>query len=247
MEAKEINQEFAMPTVLITGANRGLGLELTTQYCADGWNVIAACRNPSDGPELQVLDQKYPSLNVHALDVADFAAIDNLAATLKARPIDVLINNAGLFGPKAKAEGDPRQEFGHMDYDMWAQLFRVNTMAPMKMAEAFVGHVAASTQKRIVTITSSVGSITRADGQIHAYRTSKAAANMLMHNLSFDLQAKGIITAAFCPGWIKTRMGGPDAPLEAPEAMTRLRTVIADLTLSTSGRFWLYNGDLLPW
>lgn len=236
-----------MPTALITGANRGLGLELTRQYCADGWNVIAACRMPNDAPELQALDKQYPSLNVHALDVANFAAIDTLAADLKGRPIDLLINNAGLFGPKAKAEGDPRQEFGHMDYEIWAELFRVNTMAPMKMAEAFVANVAASTQKKIVTITSSVGSITRADGQFHAYRTSKSAANMLMHNLSFDVQAQGIITAAFCPGWVKTRMGGADAPLEAPQAIASLRQVIAGLSLGTSGRFWLYNGDILPW
>ncbi len=236
-----------MPTVLITGANRGLGLELTRQYCAEGWNVIATARNPNDGPDLQALDQQHPHLNVHALDVSDFTAIDKLAATLKGRPIDVLINNAGLFGPKAKAEGDLRQDFGHMDYDMWADLFRVNTMAPMKMAEAFASNIATSTQKKIVTITSSVGSITRSDGQFYAYRTSKSAANMLMHNLSFDLEPKGIITAAFCPGWIKTRMGGPDAPLEAPEAITSLRQVIANLTLGTSGRFWLYNGDIIPW
>lgn len=236
-----------MPTVLITGANRGLGLELTRQYCAEGWNVVATARRPAAAPELQALDAQYPSLNVHALDVADFAAVDRLARELKGRPIDVLLNNAGLFGPKAKAENDPRQEFGHMDYAMWAELFRVNAMAPMKMAEAFVENVAASAQKKIVTITSSVGSIARADGRTIAYRTTKAAANMLMRNLSFDLKPRGIITAAVCPGWVKTRMGGPDAPLEAPEAMASLRAVIANLTVESSGQFWLYNGDLIPW
>jgi NAD(P)-dependent dehydrogenase (short-subunit alcohol dehydrogenase family) len=236
-----------MPTVLITGTNRGLGLELTRQYCAEGWNVIATVRDPKAAPELQALDAQYPSLNVHALDVADFAAIDALARGLKGRPIDVLLNNAGLFGPKAKAENDPRQEFGHMDYDMWAGLFKVNVMAPMKMAEAFIDNVTASMQRKIVTITSSVGSIARAEGGIHAYRTSKTAANMLMHNLGINLAPRGVITAAFCPGWVKTRMGGPAAPLEAPEAMASLRAVIANLTLESSGRFWLYNGDLIPW
>jgi len=236
-----------MPTVLITGANRGLGLELTRQYCAAGWNVIATCRDPHDAPDLKALDQQHPSLNIYALDVADFAAIDKLALDLKTHPIDVLINNAGLFGPKAQAENDPRQEFGHMDYDIWATLFRVNTMAPMKMAEAFASNVAASTQKKIITITSSVGSITRADGGFHAYRTTKSAANMVMHNLSYNVKDQGIITAAFCPGWVKTRMGGPDAPLEAPEALQNLRGVIDGLTLESTGRFWLYNGDPLPW
>ncbi|MSO97635.1 MAG: SDR family oxidoreductase [Rhodospirillaceae bacterium] len=236
-----------MPTILITGTSRGLGLELTRQYCADGWNVIATCRMPAEASELQALDKQYPSLNVHALDVANFTAIDKLAHELKGRPIDVLLNNAGVFGPKAKAENDPRQEFSHMDYEMWANLFRINTMAPMKIAEAFVENVATSAQKKIVTITSSVGSISRTDGRTNAYRTSKAATNMLMRNLSFDLKNRGIITAAFCPGWVKTRMGGEGAPLEAPEAMASLRRVIANLTPKSSGQFWLYNGDLIPW
>ena len=236
-----------MPTVLITGANRGLGLEMARQYSADGWNVIATCRNPADAPELQALDKQHPSLNVYALDVNNFAAIDKLAADLKGRSIDVLINNAGLFGPKAKAENDLRQDFGHMDYDIWMELFRVNTMVPMKMAEAFVKNVAASEQKKIITITSSVGSITQADGQYYAYRTSKSAANMLMRNMAGDVKQYGITTAAFCPGWVKTRMGGPDAPLDAPGAIASLRSVIAGLNVESSGRFWLYNGNNIPW
>ena len=236
-----------MPTALITGASRGLGLELARQYAADGWNVIATARNPADSAELQELDKQYPSLNVHALDVSDFAAIDRLARELKRRPIDILLNNAGVFGPKAKAENDPRQEFGHMDYDMWAGLFRVNAMAPMKMAEALIDNISASAQKKIVTITSSVGSITRAEGRTIAYRTSKSAANMLMRNLSFDHKSRGVITAAFCPGWVRTRMGGDGATLLAPQAMASLRRVIADLTPESSGQFWLYNGELIAW
>lgn len=236
-----------MPCVLITGANRGLGLELTRQYCAEGWNVVATCRTPSEASELQSLDRQFPSLNVLALNVSDFAAIDQLSHGLRGRPIDVLLNNAGLFGPKAKAEGNLGQEFGHMNYDIWAELFRINVMAPMKMAEAFITNIEAGQQRKIVTITSSVGSITQTDGHTYAYRTSKTAANMLMRNLAFDLEARGIITAAFCPGWVKTRMGGPNAPLEAPDAIAGLRKTIAGLTLKSSGQFWLYNGDIIPW
>lgn len=236
-----------MPTVLITGANRGLGLELTRQYAEDGWTVIAACRDPITAVELQSLEKQHDSLKVHKLDVADFTAIDDLARDLTGQAIDVLLNNAGLFGPKAKSENDPGQEFGHMNYDMWTDLFRVNTMAPFKMAEAFITHVGASAQKKIVTITSSVGAIERADGGIHAYRSTKSAANMLMHNLAFDLKHRDVITAAVCPGWVKTRMGGPAAPLEIPDAITGLRKTIAGLTLESSGRFWLYNGEALPW
>ncbi|MDX2224635.1 MAG: SDR family oxidoreductase [Rhodospirillaceae bacterium] len=236
-----------MPTVLITGANRGLGLEFTRQYCADGWNVIATARDPASSDELKALDAQYPSLNVHALDVGDFAAIDRLAHALKGRPIDVLLNNAGVFGPRPGADKDYRQSFGHMDYDVWAEVLRINTMAPMKLAEAFVEHVAASAQKRIVAISSIEGSIARAKGGIYAYKTSKTALNMLMRNLSIDLAPRGIVTAAFCPGWIKTRMGGPNAPLEAPASIAGIRRIIADLSPDASGRFWLWTGELNPY
>ena len=236
-----------MPVVLITGTNRGLGLEFTRQYCAAGWQVIATCRDPAASPELAALRREHASLELHALDVADFATIDRLATTLSGRPIDVLLNNAGVFGPRPVDERDPRQTFGSMDYEIWASVLRVNLMAPMKMAEAFVEHVAASQQKKIVAISSSEGSIERAQGRIHAYRTSKAALNMLMRNLGRDLAGRGIITAAFCPGWIRTRMGGAAAPLEAPPSIEGVRRVIERLSAETSGQFWLWSGETLPW
>ncbi|MBM3515492.1 MAG: SDR family oxidoreductase [Alphaproteobacteria bacterium] len=236
-----------MPTVLITGANRGLGLEFVRQYCEAGWNVIATCRDPKTAGDLAALDQKYPSLNVHALDVADFGAIDRLAADLKGRPIDVLLNNAGIFGPKPLGDNDPRQTFGHMDYGIWAQVLRINTMAPMKMAEAFIDHIAASKQKKFVAISSIEGSIARAKGRIYAYKTSKTALNMVIKNLAMDLAPRGVITAAFCPGWVKTRMGGDTAPLEAPPSIAGIRRVVDELTPENSGRFWLYTGEINPY
>lgn len=235
------------PAVLVTGANRGLGLELVRQYAAEGWHVLATARSPAQCAELRALAAAQPRVELHALDVADFAAIDALATRLEGRPIDVLLNNAGLFGPKARAEKDPRQEFGTMDFDVWAALLRVNAMAPLKMAEAFVRHVAASAQKKIVTITSGVGSIANADGRTIAYRTSKAAANMLMRNLAFDLAPRGIVTAAVCPGWVRTRMGGEGAPLEAAQSIAGVRRVIEGLDPGNSGRFWLYDGTTIPW
>ncbi|MCU0759810.1 MAG: SDR family oxidoreductase [Steroidobacteraceae bacterium] len=236
-----------MPVVLITGANRGLGLEFARQYAESGWKVLATCRDPAGAGDLHALRASCPALEVHPLDVADFATIDALAGRLAGRPIDVLLNNAGVFGPKAHAEGDRRQEFGSMDYGIWAEVLRVNLMAPMKMAEAFVEHVAASTQKKLVAISSTEGSSPNAKGGIHAYRTSKAALNMLMQNLAPDLAPRGIVTAAFCPGWIKTRMGGPRAPLEAPPSIAGLRRVIDGLTPERSGKFWLWTGQALPW
>ena len=134
-----------------------------------------------------------------------------------------------------------------MDYDVWSGVLRVNLMAPMKMAEAFVDHVAASAQKKIVAISSTEGSSPHARGGIYAYRTSKAALNMLMQNLAPDLAPRGIVTAAFCPGWIRTRMGGPRAPLEAPPSIAGLRRVIDGLTPENSGKFWLWTGERLPW
>jgi NAD(P)-dependent dehydrogenase (short-subunit alcohol dehydrogenase family) len=236
-----------MSVALITGCNRGLGLEFARQYCAAGWQVIATCRDPGDAPELQALRTTHAGLEIHALDVADFDAIGALAAGLAGRPIDVLLNNAGVFGPRPVLERDPRQSFGSMDYGIWAEVLRVNLMAPMRMAEAFVGHVAASAQKKIVAISSTEGSVAHAQGGIYAYKTSKAALNMLVHNLSFDLAARGIVTAAFCPGWIRTRMGGAGAPLEAPPSIAGMRKVIDELTAQTSGRFWLWSGEQLPW
>ena len=236
-----------MPTVLITGANRGLGLEFARQYRAAGWQVIATCREPGAAAELQALRTGASGFELQPLDVADFATIDALAARLAGRPIDVLLNNAGVFGPKPGAERDARQSFGSMDYGIWAEVLRVNLMAPMKMAEAFVEHVAASAQKKIVAISSTEGSSPNAKGGIYAYRTSKAALNMLMQNLAPDLAPRGIATAAFCPGWIRTRMGGEHAPLEAPPSIAGLRRVIDGLTTANSGRFWLWNGQPLPW
>jgi NAD(P)-dependent dehydrogenase (short-subunit alcohol dehydrogenase family) len=236
-----------MPTVLVTGANRGLGLEFTRQYCDAGWQVIATCRDPAGAAELQALRSQHPGLEIEALDVGDFATIDALAARLAGRPMDVLLNNAGVFGPKPGAEQDLRQNFGSMDYEVWTEVLRVNLMAPMKMAEAFVDHVAASAQKKIVAISSTEGSSPNAKGGIYAYRTSKAALNMLMQNLAPDLAPRGIVTAAFCPGWIRTRMGGPRAPLEAPPSIAGLRRVIDGLTPENSGKFWLWTGERLPW
>lgn len=179
-----------MPTALITGANRGLGLEFARQYLSEGWRVLATCRAPDEATDLTVLAARHSQLAVHALDVADFQAIDALAASLKGEAIDVLLNNAALFGPKAHAERDLRQSFGSMDYAIWRQLFRVNTMAPMKMAEAFVSNVAASTEKKIAMMSSVEGSIdqaaTRPPG-LFAYRSSKAALSMLTCGLAREL------------------------------------------------------------
>jgi NAD(P)-dependent dehydrogenase (short-subunit alcohol dehydrogenase family) len=233
------------PQVLISGANRGLGLEFVRQYLADGWRVIAGCRDTSNAKDLDALQSD--RLRICALDVADHASIEHAARTLEGEAIDVLVNNAGAFGPRPRGDNDARQSFGSMDYGIWADVLRVNLFGAMKMTECFVAHVAASDQRKIVAVSSVEGSITQAKGGIYAYKTSKAALNMLMRNLAPDLAPRGIATAAFCPGWIKTRMGGASAPLEAPPCIAGVRKCIAELTVEKSGRFWLWNGNELPW
>lgn len=235
-----------MPTVLITGANRGLGLEFTRQYAADGWHVIACCRLAADLTSLAALSA-LGAVSAHPLDVTDFGAVDRLAAELRGTAIDVLLNNAGSFGPNPYAGEGEAQVFGHIDYAVWSQVLRINTFAPLKLAEAFVEHVAASAQRKIVTVSSTEGSIGLTRGNLYAYKTSKAAVNMVMRNLAQDLRSRGIIAVSVCPGWAKTRMGGIHASVEVPDSIAGLRRIIAGLTPEQSGMFLRYNGETVPW
>jgi NAD(P)-dependent dehydrogenase (short-subunit alcohol dehydrogenase family) len=236
-----------MPTILITGANRGLGLEFVRQYAAEGWEVHACCRKPEGADALRALGETGARLRLHALDVADFPRIDTLAHELKGTALDVLLNNAGAFGPRLRAGDDRGQFFEAMDYEAWAQVLRVNTLAPLKMAEAFVEHVAASAQRKIITLTSSMGSIAETSGGFYAYRSSKAAVNMVMASLARDLAGRGIKVAALCPGWVRTDMGGPAAPVMKEDSVRGLRRLIAGLTAARSGTFTHYDGTAVAW
>ena len=228
-----------MPTVLVTGASRGLGLELVRQYAADGWEVLACARQPEGATELVALAaQGKGRIERHVLDLDDLATIDALAARLEGRPIDVLLNSAGTMGRGSSS-----------DFDDWATVLRVNVMGPMKMAEAFVEHVAASRQKKIVALSSVIGSIaSNRIGSLYAYRASKAALNAVMRSLSIDLQkSHGIHVAPIHPGWVRTDMGGPRADIDAPASVAGIRKVIDALDAERAGRFWMYDGTELPW
>ncbi len=237
-----------MPTALITGANRGLGLEFTRQYLGDGWRVIAGCRKPREADALSALADAEAALRIVRLDVADHDSIRRTAGDIGDQPIDVLINNAGLFGPKVGANNDWRQSFGHIDYDIWRDVLNVNTLGPVKIAETFVGNVAVSKQKKIITISSQLGSIDDLDSEgLFAYRTSKAAVNMAMVTLAQQLSPQGIIVALFCPGWCRTDMGGDGAPLEPADSVADMRRLIAGLTLEDTGTFTHHSGKRVPW
>lgn len=231
---------MSQATVLITGANRGLGLEFVKQYAEAGWQVIACCRWPDEAKALQALAERHAEqVEVHQLNVANFEEIDALALILQGRAIDLLINNAGVY---------PQSEFGDIDYEAWAEAFHINSMAPMKMVEAFVGHVAASNLKKIVTLSSKMGSLDdNTSGGSYIYRSTKTAVNMVMKSLSIDLKPRGIASTILHPGWVRTEMGGPNGLIDAPESVAGLRRVIENLTLENSGRFVAYDGKEIAW
>ena len=227
-----------MPSVLITGANRGLGLEFTRQYAADGWRVFAACRDPAGARDLAAVEG---DVSAETLDVDDGPQVAALANKLSGQPIDVLINNAGIYGPKDVTRDT-------VVYDAWGQVFRTNTMSPLAVSAAFAANVAQSGQKKIITLASIMGSLAENDSSgDFIYRSSMAAVNAVMKSLAGDLKSEGITVAVLHPGWVRTDMGGPDAAIEAPESVTGMRAVIAGLKESDSGRFLNYDGTEIPW
>lgn len=230
-----------MATLLITGANRGIGLELTKEFTRRRWQVHACCRRPGDAGELQALAAASALVTVHRLEVTDAAQIHELAGRLEGTPIDILLNNAGSYGPA-------QQGFGASDEAAWLETFRVNSIAPLRMAEAFVEHVAGSGRRIVATVGSVMGSIAEnGSGGHYAYRTSKAAVHMVMKGLAVDLAPRGIVTVALHPGWVRTRMGGSTAPVSPAESAAGLAEVLLGLGREQSGRLIDYQGQLLPW
>jgi NAD(P)-dependent dehydrogenase (short-subunit alcohol dehydrogenase family) len=229
-------------SVLVTGANRGLGLEFARQYATEGWQVFAACRAPDDAKELQRLAaESGGQIRVLALDVTDTASVRAAAAGLKGVAIDLLLNNAGVMGPR-------NERIGGLDYAAWARVLDANTLGPMRVVEAFVEHVARSHQKRIVTITSGMGSVAdNTSGGAYAYRSSKAAVNIVMKSLAIDLASRGITCVVMNPGWVRTDMGGSGGKLSPAESIKALRSVIASLEPKDSGKFLNWDGKHYPW
>jgi len=232
-----------MKTTLITGANRGIGLEFCRQYAAAGWRVLACSRHPEKSDALNKLAIQFPELiKIQALDVADHAQIERLTQALAKESIDLLINNAGIY-TDSDASG-----FGHTDYAEWMHAFSINTMAPLKMTEAFVTQISRGEKKTIVTITSKMGSIAdNSGGGNYLYRSSKAAVNMVVKSLAIDLKPHGITAVVFHPGWVRTDMGGSNASISTEQSVSGMRQVISGLTMADSGKFFAYDGQVIPW
>lgn len=237
-----------MPTILITGSNKGLGLQFVRKYAEDGWRVYATCRTPSEADDLNTIaEASNGRVSVHKLDVLDFGAIDALANELDDVALDILMNNAGIKGKEP-------QGFGQVDYNEWDMVFRTNVMAVEKMIEAFVEHVARGGRKLIINIASGTASIANKKGkvpqrlsEIYIYRSSKTALNMLTKCLSVELAPRGINVVALGPGWVRTDLGGPHAKFSIEESIDNCRPLIETFGKKQSGKYILYDGNELPY
>ncbi|WP_345870668.1 SDR family oxidoreductase [Shewanella algae] len=229
-----------MPQLLITGANRGIGLALTQVYLAAGWDVLACCRDPETADELLDLVNEYQGLEVFALDVTDYEAVADLAAELEGRGLDLLLNNAGYYGPKGLL-------LGQLPVDEWRTVFEVNSIAPCKLAEAFLPHLIQA-KGIIANISSKVGSM--ADNQSgggYLYRSSKAALNSITKSLALDLANVGVKAVALHPGWVQTSMGGPNALIDVDTSAAGMKQLLDNLSQAQSGGFYDYCGNSIPW
>jgi NAD(P)-dependent dehydrogenase (short-subunit alcohol dehydrogenase family) len=235
-------EAIAVQSVLITSASRGIGLEFVRQYAADGWHVFAACRNPGAADKLQAVARASAErVDTFEMDVRDAESIRRAAGRIGGRAIDVLINSAGIMGKSG-------QRIGDMDYASWAEVLDVNTLGPMRVTEAFIEHLRRGERKLTITITSGMGSLAdNISGGWIAYRTSKAAVNMLMRSLAVDLKRDGVTCVVLNPGWVKTDMGGPNANITAEKSVTNMRRVIGKLTTADSGKFLHHDGSEYQW
>lgn len=226
-----------MPNAVITGANRGLGLEFTRVYLAAGWTVHAGCRHPTKADALRRLKG---DLHIHPLDVDDPKDSKALAKGLGGEPVDLLLNNAGIYGKRDV-------KLGGCDYDEFQQVLKTNVVAPIRLAEALAENVARSQQKKMAFVTSRMGSISQNAGGSMTYRTSKTALNMAVSCLALDLKSRGVTCILLHPGWVKTDMGGPNATVAIPESIAGMKQVIDRVTHEDSGKFYDYQGQPIPW
>jgi len=228
-----------MSTVLITGANRGLGYEFVKQYSENGFEVLACCRNKNNAKELEELAENSNKIKVYELDVGNVKAIKSLSQRLKNEKVDVLINNAGIYRSST---------VGNINYDEWIESFKVNAIAPYQMVENFLNQIMNSDLKKVVSITSKMGSIDdNTSGGSYIYRSSKTALNSMMRCLTHDLKNQGVATLTLHPGWVRTDMGGPGGWIDSFESVQGMIKQIDKLTIDDSGNYLDYAGKSINW
>jgi len=230
-----------MPTLLITGANRGIGLELSKQYLNNNWDVHACCRNPDTAKDLKQLADDYNGLTIHTLDVSQEEQMHALKKALDDQPIDMLINNAGVHALGAS-------QFGQGNDQAWEEAVAVNLIAPMKMMEHFVENIANSDKKIIASMSSKMGSMDdNGSGGAYAYRATKAALNAVMVSAAQDLRHLDITALILHPGWVRTDMGGPHGEISVEQCGTMLCKILDNCTIEDSGKFFDIDGSIIPW
>jgi len=228
--------------ILVTGANRGIGLEMAKLAVSKRWQIFACCRNPHTADKLNEVARMSGGLvHVKILDVTDRAQIQALAYELRNECIDILINNAGTYGETNGA-------LGQFEDDDWLNAFKINTISPLRVSEAFVEHVACSQKKVIATLTSKMGSMEdNTSGGSYVYRSSKAASNAVVKSMSMDFSDKGITCLALHPGWVKTDMGGPNAEITTRQCVNQLFDILENCSAKDNGKFIDVDGQEVPW
>ena len=234
-----------MSTVLITGANRGLGLEFARQYAGDDWDVVATSRSPDKSEELQQLQKKNKKISLQALDVTSDQSVKQLAETLGGKPVDLLVLNSAIYTRNGS-------KLGELNFAGWRESFETNVLGAIRVAEALIENVAASNRKQVVAISSGMGSLqalgsTIGFGIAYQYRTSKAALNMTMAILAKEVEPRGISVLIFSPGWVQTDMGGANAALTPEQSIGGMRKVLERNPMELTGKFLGYDGTTWPW
>ena len=228
--------------ILITGANRGIGLEMVKYANEQGWRVFACCRNPHNADNLfNIAKLSNGQISVHIADMQEPGTLQALSYELRNDAIDILINNAGIYGCD-------KNKFGSVEVESWLQTFQVNSIAPLKMVEAFSEQLFMGHRKLLACMSSKMGSMAdNGYGNSYIYRSSKAALNAVVKSLSIDLKEQGVICVALHPGWVKTDMGGPDAEITTRQCVEQLFNNLSELTVKDSGRFIDIDGSDIPW
>lgn len=230
-----------MATIVVTGTNRGLGLEFVTQCLTRGDRVIATCRDVAGAAVLQRLQADNEGLEIHPLDVSSLESMQAFAGQLQGTPIDVFINNAGVYGP-------PNAKFGELDGQVWADVLQVNSIAPLLLTQLLMPSLKQGRDRKLLYLSSKMGSIAdNGGGGSYIYRSSKAALNAAVKSLAIDLRGDGFLAAVLHPGWVLTDMGGPNALIDTATSVSGMLQVIDGLDAERSGSFLNYDGSLIPW
>ena len=230
-----------MATILVTGANRGLGIEFVEQYLNEGNDVIATYRNENSSMDLIEMSNERSNLKLLQLDVSSNKSLNSFAENLGDSPIDIFINNAGVYGPR-------NSSFGNVDEENWIPAIKINAIAPILLTQLIIKNIRSGADKKLIYITSKMGSIDdNKGGGVYVYRSSKTALNAVVKSLSVDLENEGMTVALIHPGWVKTDMGGPNALIDKETSVRGMTEVISNLDISSTGNFYNYDGLIIPW